>query len=179
MGSFGNKFSKIFSFVSIVLIIFVFYSFIYVKLHSKTEIRSPGFKGVWGEIYSERNFSYYLMFVLRRVVFAIIVFKIDKLAFQIMLILGVNILMTIYIAHWRPFMGRLELMNEMFMAMSSYHLLLFSKWVPTEIHSTYGWTFVGTIGVFIAINLLFVVRHGLPLHLVFKKLYNKSQKPKV
>ena len=75
-------------------------------------------------------------------------------------------------------MYRIELMNEMFVAASSYHLVLFSEWVPTEDQDFYGWTFVGTICVFIFANKCLVISNGLPVHLLFKRFYNRHIKSK-
>ena len=95
-----------------------------------------------------------------------------------MINLGLNLLMTLYLGHFKPYMYRIELMNEMFVAASSYHLVLFSEWVPTEDQDFYGWTFVGTLCVLILANMCLVISNGLPVHLLLKRFYNRHIKTK-
>ena len=95
-----------------------------------------------------------------------------------MITLGLNLLMTLYLGHFKPYMYRIELMNEMFVAASSYHLVLFSEWVPTEDQDFYGRTFVGTLCVLILANMCLVISNGLPVHLLLKRFYNRHIKTK-
>jgi len=95
-----------------------------------------------------------------------------------MAVIGHNFVMTMYLAHYKPKMYRIELMNEVFMSAASLHLLLFSEWVPIIYQEFYGWTFVGFVGLFIITNLFFVIKNGLNVHFVLLKFKARFCKKK-
>jgi hypothetical protein len=75
-------------------------------------------------------------------------------------------------------MYRIELMNELFVAAVSLHLILLSDWVPTAKEEFYGWSFVVLICLFILVNLLFVAKNGFNLHLLLKWIKVRWQNKK-
>ena len=99
-GTFGNNFSKLLAILTVLSMILFGYSFIWITYHKKITVQSPDFKAVWGEAYSEKNMYYYLFYVLRSCILTTVTYKIDKLSYQIMITLGLNLLMTLYLGHY-------------------------------------------------------------------------------
>jgi len=86
-------------------------AFIWVLSHDMHTIRSKSFERSWGPLFeglkldSKKYLSFYVVFVLRRLVFfglSIAQIKVSGGFIQIMSILGLNIALTIYIGTLMP-----------------------------------------------------------------------------
>ena len=142
-------------------------------------------KVTWGRLYQDLRIrnkwkaAHWFIFVLRRLIIAIICFYVQNCTIQIIIMLYMNIAIMIYVGHNRPlntgFKNKLDLLNECFISNATYHMLLFTDWTLDE-HEQYiaGWSMIINLAVCYIINLLciiwVVIQNCLSAHRIY--IYN-------
>ena len=72
------------------------------------------------------------------------------------------------------FDNRLEILNEIIISISFYHLLFFTNEISIEMQESYGWSLVAVIALLNILNLLVVFYHqGQYAKLLCIKNYNR------
>lgn len=67
----------------------------------------------------------------------------------------------------------MEVINEVFFAISYICMLLFSEWTPHEVKNMYGWVYIAVNSLMVLSNLIIVIHFGLKsIFLVPKKIVN-------
>jgi hypothetical protein len=86
--------------------------------------------------------------------------------YQILAMFYLNLIMMIYIGNSRPFVTRrdnnIEFINEIFIWMSTMHIILFTEFVKDEeVRYMCGWSMLAVISCCMLFNLSFVFYFGL------------------
>ena len=101
------------------------------------------FKVRWGSMFegvklkTKITACFYLIFVMRRLIFVVLVFGIDNYQGCVMVLLcWMNLAMLIYVGQISPLVeileNRLEMFNELFVCCITFHMFFFSDWVLDE-----------------------------------------------
>jgi hypothetical protein len=129
------------------------------------------------------NLCYYLIFILRRLIYVRIAFNVvEDSAFQIIGLAFLNLFSLIYLGQFKPFklrrLNRLELFNEFCIAICTLHLLCFTDWVRSQkMHEIMGWSLIVIIVINIVLNFYFVIRTFLKeVCLLVSKFYNYTKR---
>ena len=119
---------------------------------------------MWGPCYTGISLrdnwtrAYYLIYFLRRFIFVSIGFFVKEPIFQLMSLLSLNYITSLYYAKCQPltnrFDNRLEIVNEFLINLCCMHLACFTDVVPIETQQKYGWSLVFTVGALCVVNLL-------------------------
>jgi hypothetical protein len=93
------------------------------------------FEGV--RLRSKVTASFYLIFIIRRLLFVIICFGMDNYSgLNLVLFMCMNLFMLMYVGWTRPLIGkfsnRLEIFNELFVSFITIHMAFFTDWVLDE-----------------------------------------------
>ena len=93
------------------------------------------FEGV--KLRSKIHAAFYLIFIIRRVVFVMLCFGWDNYSgLNLCMIEYFNLFMLMYVGYTRPliskFSNRLEMFNELFVCYITFHMKFFSSWVLDE-----------------------------------------------
>ena len=121
---------------------------------------------------------FYSAFVLRRFLM-ILSYKLffEHPIYQILILNYSNLFMMIYQGSFGPFKNplrnKVESMNEIFIAICSYHMMLYSEWVLSQqVQFNYGWSQIFFMILLITVNLIFVFYSTAKgLFLLCKKIY--------
>lgn len=112
---------------------------------------------------SRRKYFFYhvLCFILLRLAFVIIAFMTTYGWVQIGLLLLMFFANTCRVTYMRPMFGRwnnfLAIFNQMALTMCVYHLICFTDWLERDDQYLCGFSFLVTVGVFIIVNLLYIL----------------------
>jgi hypothetical protein len=133
------------SFVSYVVLfltcVFLPLTIIYILVQRRRDLHRHRIFNVFGEIYAgfktdERlNLTYYLLFGVRRIIYIYVVFNWDHISWaQAMALMFMNLFMVIYIGQQKPMSrlhkNRIELFNEVCIAIITIHMICYTDWVP-------------------------------------------------
>ena len=148
------------------------------------------FKVRWGSMFegvklkSKITACFYLVFIIRRLIFVMLVFGIDNYSGLVMVILcWMNLGMLIYVGQISPLVerleNRLEMFNELFVCCITFHMFFFSDWVLDEnaqankpIQYNYGIMMNTFFLYYLYINLIYIIWHTiLKLRLLIIKIY--------
>ena len=114
--------------------------FLYVLKHNINMYQMNKFRNRNGNLFEDIDLrskwqaAFYLVFIVRRIIFVSIVFFVSTLsAIQLLLINLLNLCMLIYVGHNNSLLGklsnRLEMFNELFVCYISFHMYFFTDWV--------------------------------------------------
>jgi hypothetical protein len=120
------------------------------------EINSAEFMNSWSSLNhnvrtrSKWHLLFYLFFILRRILYASTAFTIEKSYNQILALCYLNLMMTVYVGVFKPLQStksnRIEIMNEVFVTISTYNLMLFTDFVDSqETKVLCGWFYVAIV----------------------------------
>ena len=146
------------------LLVFLCFSLFFLQTNFLT-LNSESSRRRYGDLYlglqtRERTALVFpFVFMMRRLIYAgILVYWSERNYFQIQTIIFKCSLIMIFTGYMRPFNRRLanniELINDAFIVVCSYFLIIFSPLV-SDAQTRYisGWPIIGLIGVLISINL--------------------------
>ena len=93
------------------------------------------FDGV--KLESKWTASFYLIFIIRRLIFVIMCFGLDNYSgLTLVLLCLMNLAMLIYVGIVEPLIerrfNRLEIFNELFVCFITFHMCFFTDWVLDE-----------------------------------------------
>jgi peptidoglycan biosynthesis protein MviN/MurJ (putative lipid II flippase) len=102
--------------------------------------------------------SFYLLFIIRRLLYVGIAFAepLDP-CMKVLMLYVINLLTGVYISHWKPYsnrlLNRLVVVNEGMVGVSTVMMLLFTNWVddPT-VQTNYGWLLYIIVGMVVLVN---------------------------
>ena len=103
----------------------------------KSKLECIEFKSMFGNLYSELKTSlkqqvmFYLVFIVRRLLFVVFtLFMRERNFFQIIAMNYLNLTMLIYNGYYKPFSSRfrnrVEVTNEVFITLATFHFMLFT-----------------------------------------------------
>lgn len=124
-----------------------------------------------GSLYSGLNerskgaLAYNVLFVSRRLIFAFIIVRLFYYPCQqVQVMMLSSIMMIIYTVSVRPFeeplLNRVEIFNELCILVSSYHLIVFTDFMPSGnegIQEKAGYTMIGVTLLNVLINTLIMI----------------------
>lgn len=152
--------------VSYVIIPVSFLAMICQKLET---LRKEQSKSWFGALYyglklkTKWQAAFYVIFALRRLIFVIVVFFVNKeyMIFQLLILCYCNLIIIIYLGGVYPlesrFMNRLGLFNEGMICCASIHMMFFSEWIDSvEQQFELGYSMIAVIIITIAFNMLVV-----------------------
>ena len=173
----GELISKYLSYFCLfVTLIICPIAFAYVLKQPLDTLNSHAFESRWGSLYesvkleNKYTTSYYLVFMLRRIVFVgVAFFMYSSPSSQLQLIMFLNTAIMIYFGSFRPLdsalLNRIEMFNEQCISIVTFNMMLFTSWVDNpEARYMYGWTMNGVIIICLIVNLFMVLYFG------FKKI---------
>ena len=115
-------------------------SFLFLICRTDIEFQRLISKGTWGVYFAGIEHdtiwqrSFYLIFMLRRLIYVSLEFYCDIIIFQLLGIFYINIFMLIYQGLIKPLTGRfrnrIELFNEVCICLICIHMVCFTKWQP-------------------------------------------------
>lgn len=122
----------------------------------------------WGPIYeglkteSKWTLAYYLIYILRRILFVFIVFFIPQGTIQLIFLQYMNMFVIMYQVLNKPLDSKLknqiETANEIFIGIITFHMLFFTDWIPKfESQYALGWSMIIWTFACIVFNILFIV----------------------
>lgn len=161
----GELCGLVFGIGSLVVVIFLPVVFIYYLSRDKMFFYDKEYQITWGRLSKDLRqenkwqISSWFVFVIRRLVMAVSCFVLPFGCFQLVIMLSMNIATTSYLVHHKPqeskFKNRVELLNEFFIAIASYHMILFTDWIPDH-HLQYnlGWSMIINVAACFVINIL-------------------------
>lgn len=139
----GETIGIIFGIGSLIVIIVLPSLFIYFLSRDKKLFLDKDHQITWGRLYRDLHFkskwqtARWFIFVMRRLVMATICFVLPFGCIQLVIMLLMNILVAGYLLHHKPmaskFKNRIELLNEMFITVATYHMIFFTDWIPDHI----------------------------------------------
>jgi hypothetical protein len=147
---------------------------LYVALVPVGWLYRTDFKRKWSFLYNSiktetfMQRTYYFMFILRRaalVFTGIMLFNYPSI--QVQITMGCNILLLIWSvtarAYKNPFLNKMEMNTEMFMAVITFHLLCFTDFIPEkggglQVRIQMGYSFIFWVCMLVTINLFVVFK---------------------
>ena len=131
---------------------------------------------------SRTQLFYYLFYIGRRFAYMAIPLLMDReedAIFQVLGIMFLNLASIIYLGQVRvfktPVYNYFEAINEWFVAACTYHIVLFTEFVPSyEVQYSLGFSFIGMALIFVLVNfglLITEMYHG--ARLISLKYYNR------
>lgn len=166
----GEYIGKYTAYYSLVISMVVLPAFmIFVMTQSIETLRDPSFEAVWGSLYegislkNKWQLASNLVFMIRRAFFVFLCFNLDRFSgMQILMVKLLNLATLIYYGNIQPFqtrfMTRINLFNEFCISLVTWHLMLFSDFVPgQETQYQIGWSMIFTIVLNAIINLIVVL----------------------
>jgi hypothetical protein len=141
--------------------------------HTK-DLEDKEFRERYGDIYDglvlskkpNKRFTalfYPFWFVMRRLIFSLIMILLDTYFwYQILIVMVCSIINICYLCKFKPFEDRkilkLEIMNEVTNIILLYHLMMFTDWVPeAETRYAIGWSFIFVISANILVHFSLLV----------------------
>jgi hypothetical protein len=135
------------------------------------QLEEPSLRECIGEMYEGTRIdsiyqrAYNLVFITRRFIYlTIAVFIQDnkKAGIQIILILYLNLVTSIYIVSTKSqpkrILNNIEILNEYFVYISTSIMILFTDFVPDfDLQFTFGWYFIAFAAKVVIYNLFFVL----------------------
>lgn len=166
----GNKISLYVGYFSLFLIMVLMPAiFFYVLTQPLYFIRhSPEFQQKWGMIYdgcktkSKATMSFFLVFLIRRLLYLYVAFAFTEHTIFIALsLLYINLFVTIYQGQFFPkitkFLNYIEVFNEFSVEVTFVHMLLFTEWIPDpNVQYLIGYSMITVISLNIFVNLVIV-----------------------
>ena len=132
---------------------------------------------------SKWTLAYYSIFYVRRVNFCFLALFLKHLP---IIILQINMLLNLFIIIYQgsicPFItrqqNRIELFNEVFITIITFHLCLFTQFVPEyEVQIKMGWSLIFFTVVLSLGNFMIILREGFrSIYLVFVKYYRRGRR---
>lgn len=175
-----------------VILVFLPLVSIYIILQPLERLSDEIFKKRWGQIYQNmydkrRDLSprfFYLIFVLRRVLFIFMSFMLQKEAviYQILIVEFINIFMLIYTGYFKPVYGtfenRLEIFNEFQVCICTLMVIQFTDWVDSpEVQYEIGWYLCGLILLQVLINQIIIIYYSVRrIIMVLRKIYGLTMR---
>ena len=132
-------------------------------------MESDDFFTQYGSLYQEfkihlkHQVGFYLVFALRRFLFVVFTFFMRDASYsQIIAMNYLNLSMLIYNGHAKPFKSlfrsRVEITNEVFITMDTFHFMLFTDFTrDVDTQFMIGWSLVAHIVAHIFFNLSIVI----------------------
>lgn len=141
------------------------------------------FDGV--KLESKWTASFYLLFIIRRLIFVILCFGIDNYSGLVLVLVNfMNLAQLVYVGMTRPLIGklfnRLEMFNELFVCFITFHMCFFTDWVldvngiPDEpVQYNYGIMMNTFFLYYLYWNIIVIIWHTfLKLRLLIIKIYH-------
>ena len=141
---------------------------VFVINQTQETLDDPDFVQRWEMIYksykrdNQLAIAFDLLFCLRRVAFVYSIFAFqDYSAFQIISLLMINLLMTIYSGKAQPFRtrskNRMHLFNEYQLSVICYFMVVFTDFVNVTGQYEKGFIVIGLVSMFLFINMSVVL----------------------
>ena len=150
---------------------------------------SRKFKRKWSAFYegikttNRGTLAYYYIFYARRVFFCFVAFYLLPLTIvKVQIIMMINLFIVIYQASYNPFItkkkNRIELFNEVFITIITFHICLFTEFMPNqESKITMGWSMICLTVVNTIFNFLIILAAGLTsMKLIIIKWYYRLRR---
>jgi hypothetical protein len=151
-------------FALLLLPVYIAYLF-YVP---KEKFKQMKFRKLEGIIYDDEvktstdwEMAYFVFYLLRRIIYMATAYWISSQSLQLIVILYLNILVTVYLGQVKPkvgrFFNRLEVSNEFLFQLISFHQFLFTQFVPDVLQKfEFGWSWMSMVTLLVAFNLAII-----------------------
>ena len=160
--AFGSNFNDEQVFVWLAsIVMFLLLPLIYFRvLASEPEILQST-RRLWGQlyyevdIYSRSSLAFYVIFIIRRIVFVIVCFGLsqDSPGIAIILLILLNTIVLLYVAHIKPITdklkNRLEIFNEYMVSIITIQMIWFTDYVGPNLKHIQ-WSYGYVVNVFVA-----------------------------
>jgi len=175
--------------VIIAYLVFPLFVFVIVMhLHYMELLKTKNMEGKFGTVWlglrsDERlPLTYYVVFCLRRLFLVVLLTQFYYVPwFQIQALIMSHVFYLIYVGQTEPHKSKsdmiLDLTNEFMLILASYHLLVFSAFVPDPYaRHTMGWTLLAIIILMVIINIYFLLQ---PLSVMLRAKWRQAKLQKI